>query len=78
MNQDKLSALRKDRIMSISIGEGIKYGTLCGGLVGTGTYFASKFYPAFNKSMSVSAKASLPVVNRHMQYRCLIRHQRID
>ena len=65
-NTDKLASLKKDRVMSIAIGEGLKYGTLFGSAVGVSTFLASKISPLFNKSMSISAKTSLPVVSTYI------------
>jgi hypothetical protein len=56
-------AKRKDRIMSIALGEGIKYGVVGFCVAGVGTLAATLRYPNFKRFMSVSAKASLPVMS---------------
>lgn len=55
--------LRKERILAIAMGEGIKGATIAL-LVGAGaTAFASYRSKKFNRFMSVSAKASIPVMS---------------
>eukprot|EP01038_Epipyxis_sp_PR26KG_P012341 gene12341-16552_t len=54
--------IRKDRILALSLGEGIKYG-IGGFLVaGIATVVASMRSKKFDKFMSVSAKSSIPLM----------------
>lgn len=62
IKQELNSLKKKERVLSVAIGEGIKYTVLNTTLAGAGSYLASKYSPIFNKSMSISAKVSLPVM----------------
>jgi hypothetical protein len=53
---------RKELIVGIAIGEGIKYGVVAGSIVGGGVLYANYTIPKFRKMMSVSAKTSLPLM----------------
>jgi hypothetical protein len=52
----------KERILSLSLGEGIKYGILGSALVGAATVTAAYRSKKFNQLTSVSAKVSFPVM----------------
>lgn len=60
--QSFLDDERKDRVMSMAIGEAAKFSLATSAIVGTGTYLASVHIPKFAKFMSISAKVSLPVM----------------
>jgi len=62
MEHKNLASLRKERVMSIALGEGIKYGIASSGTVGVCTYLATKYSSFFSRSFSISAKASLPIM----------------
>jgi len=54
--------LKRERVLSLAAGEGIKYGAGAVAVVGSGTVLATHRIPAFAKYMSLSAKVSLPVM----------------
>ena len=56
------SRLREEKVRSISLSEGIKYGS--SGLIvsAAATAFASMKSTSFNKYMSISAKSSIPIM----------------
>ena len=60
--QLKISAKKKEQSLSIALGEGVKYGSLSSLTFGGISYFMTKYSPMFDKSMSISAKVSLPVM----------------
>ena len=62
VKQEKLAQAKKDRILAIALGEGIKYSTLSAMAFGGVSYGLTKYSPTFNKSMSISAKVSLPTM----------------
>jgi hypothetical protein len=53
---------KEERIMSIALGEGVKYGTMSLVTVGGATVLATLRSQKFNKMMQISAKVSLPVM----------------
>jgi hypothetical protein len=53
----------QDRVVSLAIGEGVKYGMLAAGIAGLGVLAATHKYGRFKKYMSISAKTSLPVMS---------------
>lgn len=52
----------KERVLSLAVGEGIKYGLIGATTAGVGTYVATIKSDSFRKYMSVSAKSSLPLM----------------
>jgi hypothetical protein len=60
--QLKISAKKKEQSLSIALVEGVKYGSLSSLTFGGISYFMTKYSPIFDKSMSISAKVSLPVM----------------
>ena len=60
--QQVVADLKKERTLSIALGEGIKWGGIVSTLVGAGTYGMSQYNARFNKMMSISAKVSLPIM----------------
>ena len=59
---NELNAKKRDKINSIAIGETMKACVVTTTISGIVTYIASQRSAAFNKAMSVSAKASIPVM----------------
>jgi hypothetical protein len=53
---------KRDRIVSLALGEAIKYGITSSAVIGTATLFATFRYKRFNQLTSISAKVSFPVM----------------
>lgn len=61
-DQKSEDELKKERILSIALGEGLKYGSLVGVAVTAGTVFASYRSKKFDKFLSLSARTSFPLI----------------
>jgi hypothetical protein len=62
LSEEKKSEVRKERVMSIAMGEALKYGLATGIAVGAATVLASYRNKSFSKFMSLSAKMSFPLM----------------
>ena len=62
LKQEWLAKQKKDRILSIALGQGIKAGCIGVIIFGGISLAATKYSPMFAKSMSISAKVSLPTM----------------
>ena len=59
---NELNTKKRERVNSIALGETMKACALTTTISGIATYIASQRSAAFNKAMSASAKASIPVM----------------